>query len=314
MDLESRIFSKFYPAEFEGKHYLSRSHAVKIAGFRPMPNFSYDFGIVSPSVPDGQRRYALSFIENAPTEGNLSENYFRGLLGESIMRIVVMEFLRQKKKELGIQQFNTIIINPEDRVLRRSENFSLEHQTRYTTHLYKNSGRKRLLIGEYDGIIEYHAGRKKGLLIMESKTGMEGKFANPLHHKESILERYCHSVQELFPEHEVDFLFMGTTSVLFAPPYRKRKLRKNFSELKELIANKGTGLLLFEFPLQKKDFKTMATRMAQQHTLRREEVPTISSNNHFVENGKYIWFIKEKRITKIFERTENNTWSEIYSI
>lgn len=314
MDLESRTFAKFYPAILDDKSYLSRSHGVKSAGFRLMPNFYYDFGIYSPSAQNNERRYELSFIKHAPIEEALPENYFRGLLGESLMRIVTMEFLRQQQQSLGIKEFSMIKIDKEQPVLRKSKEFSLEHISRYTVNLYKHD-QSTHLVGEYDGMIQYTTfTNKKGLLIMESKTGKEGIFKNPHYHQSGVLDRYCHSVNNLFPDHEIDFLFMGTTDIVFSRPHDKRKLRPNFSSLKSMLSEYNVGLIMFEFPLKQESFKVMGQNMANYHTLRNEDIPLDSSQNKFVQNGKFMWLIRDKNIVKILERKDTNVWQEIYSI
>lgn len=313
INLESRTFAKFYPQTSDNKTYLSRSHGIKTTGFRLMPNFFYDFGIVSPSAQDGQRRYELSFAKQAPKDETLPENYFRGLLGESLMRIVVMEFLRLQQKALGIKDFSMIKIDPRLPILRKSDNFFLEHQSRYNINLYYND-KPRGPIGEYDGVIEYVSSNKKGLLIMESKTGQEGIFSNPKHNEKGILDRYCNSLKELFPNYEIDLLFMGTPSIIMNPPYHKRRLQSNFSSLKDILFENDTGLIMLEFPINKKDFHQMSHRMASYHSLRSEDLPKTNTDNHYVENGRLMWFMKGKRITKILEKTDNQSWSEIYSI
>ncbi len=313
MDLESRTFSKFYPAKLDDSLYLSRSHGVTSAGFSLMPNFFYDFGIVSPSTQGGRRRYELSFARQAPSENMFPEDYFRGLLGESLMRIVIMEFLRQQKDALGINKFSMLKIDPQNTVVRRSGGFSLEHQSRYNINLSTTTPNS-YIVGEYDGIIEYRTAHKKGLLVMESKTGIEGIFSNPDHHKEGILNRYCHSLQDLFPSYEIDFLFMGIPSVLFGKYTAVRKVKDNFLALNTILHENNTGLILFNFPIKKEDFKKMANQMSKYHKLRNEEFPTSCASTRYVENESFMWLIDGKRITKILESTGSNSWNEIYSI
>lgn len=314
MKLEDRTFSQYYPKLFNKQYCLPKTHGVKISNFRLMPNFFYDFGIYSPSAQGGQRRYELSFAKQAPKGESLPENYFRGLLGESIMRIVFMEFLRNKKQALGIKEFSMIKNNPSISLIKESKNYYLEYQSRYNANLYEINNVFGP-VGEYDGLTEYtKINGKKGLVVMESKTGVEGVFANPEKNKYKLLERYAYSLKELYPEHEIDLLFMGNKDRLISPKSKNLVLNSRFSSLTNILEKEDVGTILFSFPINKQELNKMGTRMSNYHSLRQEEIPSMDSNNRFVENGKYIWFLKGKRISKIIEKNENNSWIEIFPI
>lgn len=311
MNLENRLFSKYYPQKSSNKQVIPYSHGVKSTGFHLMPNFFYDMGIESPSTQGGQRHYELSFAKNISNE-HLPENYFRGLLGESLMRIVVMEFLRRKQQKLGIKEFNIFKKNSQENTILKSEHYALSFCSRYNTQIF-NSGNNNPF-GEYDGMIKYETSNKKGLLLMEAKTGQEGLFLNPIKNEAKITKKYCGPIKELFPNYDIDLLFMGTTGTILKSAHRNRRLKHNFSLLNDLLYENNTGLIMFEFPISRNELLKMGRKMAKYHPLRMEETPKLEPENHFVENGKYIWFMKGKRITRIFEKTKNNNWNELYSL
>lgn len=309
MDLEKRTLSKFYPVKKDKYDYLLNSHDVDVTNYRLMPNKFYDIGIKSPSTKNGERRYELSFARNAK-DSKLPTAYFQGLIGESLVRITIMELLRREKESLNLNNFSMIKGLKND-LLTESDNYSLKYNSRYSIELFSNKDIDRVQ-GEYDGMISYTQGEKNGLIVLESKTGSAGMFNNPKKNQDFIRKKFSSSLKELFPGYDIDFLFMGVSQTTLNKPYINKVLKRKFSYLKDMFSEDNVGTIIFNFPISKRRIINMGLKMASFHQLGRSNMPEMNSEFKFVENENYIWFLKGKRISKILEKTSFNNWTEIY--
>jgi hypothetical protein len=167
MNLENRLLKDYYPKRLndDGTFYLTKTHNVKSLGFRNI-GFGYEFIIESPSVEKYfQRRYFLnSDYENTTTKeiGKNSE-FYNGLLGENIMRIVIIEFFRRLSKEIPQFNFNFIKsdFNPnhQSRIILENDLYILEGISRYNQVIKSKLNYDNKSIVEYDGLLEYTLGR-----------------------------------------------------------------------------------------------------------------------------------------------------------
>lgn len=223
MDLENRLLKNYYPRSLNGQYYLTRNHGVKTLGFDIVKN-NYEYRIESPSVKLYNERRLLLNIKGNNNGNEPFENY-SGLIGESLMRIILKEFFRRLEEQYPSSEFTFIKsdLNPlnDNKTILENDKYILEGVTRYNQRIIDKNCKKLRTVSEFDGLLQYEIGRKtKGIVVCESKIGDIGYLKNPENNLDEIYNKIINPIKSLFYDKEIDFLLMGTRDKIFQ---RKKK-------------------------------------------------------------------------------------------
>lgn len=320
MDLESRVLQDFYPRyceESEGLR-IRQGHGVKSRGFRNIGR-SFEFTIESPSVKDyRQRKYLLNYHRNgANSSEKIKPENFAGLIGESIMRIVIKEFFRRLSRKYCLKDcdfIKTDLTPFEDRrIIKENEHYRLFGISRYNQIVMHKTELEMVCETEYDGLFEYSAGRTQGLVICESKVGTLGYLKANEENKKEIYKKIIKPIQSLFPERQVDFLLMGTREELQKQKKKYKPLKGGLEKLNEYLNEHNIGLIPFFMPVSRKKIDEIATSILYLNKISDLEENRIPKENKHLINDDIIRIITGKRIDMILKRTGQNTYSVIYS-
>lgn len=334
---QSRIFNDFYPQRLGSSFHLTRSHSVTSLGFRTLDDFVFQYAIESPSAKQGERRYSLPFTEyilddSIPERVN---NFFQGKIGESLMRIIMNEFLRRQSDRLGLSDFGFLKWNKNPRspnlVLAENGIYRAEHIDRYNVVVLDTTNiTTRTIIAEYDGVLEYSYfgtyGIRKGLFVCEAKTGDLGYLG--LHNRKDqknknlVRKRIIEPLKVLFPEHQIDYVIMAHERNLFSirkDTAKYRKLHKGLANLYHYLLGNDIGLLLFTFNETKTSIDARAREIVDlRHAVmkngkRIEEFAGAASDQVYLESDDDLILIKGRRIDAIYRKGSNGNLTMIYS-
>ena len=316
MDLEGRVLKDFYPVFFEGDLRLKQGHGVKSLGFRNVGN-AFDFSIQSPSVKEfHERKYLLNYHKNGAnsSEKIIPEN-FSGLIGESIMRIVVKEFFRRISNEYYLKDMRFIKsnLNPfeDKRVIVENDDYLLEGLSRYNQRVFCKTDMDAGCTTEYDGLFEYDAGFTKGLVICESKVGALGYLKASDKNKKKIYRRIVRPIQSLFPDRQVDYLLMGSRDEILQKK-KMKPLKKGLASLYFYLKEHNIGLIPFLLPESRKKIDQVATSILYLNKLGDLDEGKIPPDNKYLVSGDVIRIIKGKRIDMILKKSGDYNYTVIY--
>jgi hypothetical protein len=315
MKLEQRVLKDYYPRQMCNSKslYLAKTHGVKSFGFRNTGK-DYEYTIESPSVEIyAQRKYMLNWNRNGNYDDAKTDAY-RGVIGESIMRIIVNEFFRRlnSKHYLKGKGFIKSDLNPleDKKIILENEDYVLEGISRYNQIVrLKNSSKKS--VAEYDGLFEYTSGRINGLVICESKTGCLGYLNNAEINEEKIINKIIKPVNSLFKDKQVDFLLMGTPDEIFQKK-RNKPIKSGLVTLNEMLNKHNIGLIPMILPETRSKIEQIATSMNDMNNLDELREEHIPKDTRYVEMNGIIRLIKGKRVELIAKRSNNNTLTILY--
>jgi hypothetical protein len=307
-----RPLYRYYPRELEGKLYVPRDHGIRSEGFKPIKNGKYMYSIHSKFVEDGNRRYFLEFsdVDNLDSE-RLVPSFFKGLIGESLMRIVVMEFMRTQSKNLSFNNFYFIKQKNGSTVFLKNDTYSLEFFDKYNIRFILNSNKT---ISEFDGLMEYRVGREKGVILCESKTGRLGMYDNPELNEKEIFRKIILPLNVFYPSHHRDFLFM-THEVNIVQ--KDRQLKGNLVTLKHLLDENNVGFIPFSFPDSKETISNIGKNMASLNKRLRKDQKTLDRKINYPEHeaivkGNAIYIIKKGRVEMILEKIGDRNYTTLF--
>jgi hypothetical protein len=319
LPLEDRPFHSYYPKQMDGKWYMSRSLGLHSLGFSSLSNFRYSYSIESPSSLEGKRQYLLtsSLTIMESSYDSLPESFFRGLIGEQVTRILMMEFLRRNSSSLGIYDYNFLKQNNNPNstssIIAESATNMAIHLSRYNISIVPKHNEDEPCC-EFDGLIEYsftprpHDKQNKGLIVCESKTGDLEHYgrAKSSEGKARLEKKIIHPLLELFPNHAIDFMLMANKQNIFYP-VNQRSLNANTYPLNELFKKYNIGFIPFYFIDPKSDFESIARDMAslqksvgKDKVKLKEMIQRETENRWFDQNG-FTYLIKGQRIERIID-------------
>lgn len=305
-----KTLHKYSPVNHEGMLYLPRDHGIKSLGFKQIKTGSYMYAIESPLLDFSHRRYFFEFSEPEHFDfENLVPDFFSGLIGEGIMRIVVTEFMRRRVAQLEIDSFDFLKEKNGDEVLRRN-GFVLQHRNKYNIEFLKYGE----LQAEFDGLVTYTQGRLEGVLLCEAKTGAIGKYRNPIANYEEIMRKLVKPLHALYPDAEKKFLLMANQDALID---KDRRLQDGLVELTRMLEENDIGFIPFSFPNSKEEIDKIGRRICNLNKrLRKDKKAVHRKMPHpeyqaIMRNGA-IYIIKKGRIEKILEQIGDRKYQELF--
>ena len=304
-------FQAFYPRQLGKLFYITRSHAVKAKGFVPLSRGRYEYEIESEGGP---RRYLMPFAPDFQKDKKFKQSSFRGLIGESLMRIVIKEWLRKNKKSLGISDYYLQKRGTGDSSLFDTDKYSATFSSRHNLVIHSKKEHRNLW--EYDGLLEYNTEEnEEGVIICEAKTGSLLGFENPIENRKGIIKNVVKPIRDFYPDHCIDLLLMAPEDKIITNP-NTRRARKYISNLYRVLNNEGIGLIPFILPESKGTISDVAKDMALlDNRIKKSEVPLegdLSSNMRAIEVDGAIYLLDNSRIVKILEPTSRKSYREIY--
>lgn len=333
---EQSPFTQFYTQKLAQYKYLPRSHGIKSNGFDfYFPKVSslnteniaflrgvhFSYEIESPSAKYGNRRYMLTVSDDISAKDflDLPITHFKGFMGEQIMRITLMEFLRRKQEELGVNKFDFIKKNLDNKNQLNSENYYSEHNSRYSISI--RSREDDSVVREFDGILKYDNNTfNPGIIACEAKTGCLEYIANceTQYGRRKVKKMVINPLQEMFEGQNIDFLLMAQKDEIFSN-INDRRLKSKISNMVDYFSDNNIGVLLFEYNESKSIFNSIATQMSNFRKSIFENKDQIENlqhdqiNQNWFEDDKYMYILKGKRFERILEKT-NGTYKVVYGI
>jgi hypothetical protein len=329
-DILNSPFHNYHPRDYRGKYYITHSLGVRSLGFiRIKDTLVYEYIVESPSSQDGKRWYVFPFTNDSMTEENTERQstYFKGLIGESIMRITFMEFLRRNQNELGIKEFHFTkrehdprIVRPETPVLAGNDDYQARFRSRYNIEMIALDHRLRA-VAEYDGLLFYKYARdKKGLVICESKTGtlehLQGMASEQGRRKAA--QRYIGPICSLFPDYQKDLLLMARPDNIF-DLREHRRINQNMVHLYDYLMKNGIGLILSDFnrPMAEID-RTSEEIVSVRKGFFKDGIPIVEEapkypDQVYIIADDVLRLIKGRRVEMILERTSDKGWRTIFT-
>jgi hypothetical protein len=315
-----RTFHDYYPREFEGNFYMQRTLGVESYGLRRIPGtMIYEYIIASPSAQAGERRYVLPFTKKPIIDEGLEDaiaHRYEGRIGESIMRITIVEFLRRHQQELGITSFDfakgNFLPGTRNMVFAQNDAFAMEHVSRYNMTVFREEGQlERRPIAEYDGVLVYETKNKKGVLVCESKIGALFGLRGAAHDhcRQKIQERIIDPLQYLFPEHELDFLVMARRNKLVRGEHI---IRQPLLDLRAYLSQAGIGLMLMPFNIPAAEMQRTAQEIV---TLRRalRDTPESLPDHSYVATDGLLYLLKGRQVATILQQQPSGVWMPIFT-
>ncbi|MCC7574552.1 hypothetical protein KO361_03085 [Candidatus Woesearchaeota archaeon] len=326
MNLENRVMREFYPVKCKKTNKLtfSKNHGVRSFGFKkigPDKKPIFTFSIESPSVEEyGIRMYSLNYNKNGTkmTENIIPETY-SGLIGESIMRIIVQELFRRLHKKNPFEKFEFVKtnLNPyeDQRTIRENDYYVLRGISRYN-QIVINKNMLRTYSDfatttEYDGLFEYQQGSTEGLIICESKIGDIGYLRTSENSKEEIYRKIIQPIQSLYPEKQIDFLLMSTRKEL-AEQKKHKPLQEKVIRLNNYLNKHNIGLIPMTIPETTNSINTIAKSMLHFNRLNSIEEINVPRDNKYIIDKNMLIIMTGKRIDMMLERTTHNSFSIVY--
>lgn len=337
-----RVFTEFYPKRLEkdNRFYKTKKHNILSKGFKHIGHLDFLYGIESPSVEDNKRFYNMSFggdIINTSCITN-QEDFFRGIIGEKIMRIVMIEFLRRMQQQLGIKRFNIVKgnYNPKNPITNIVKNFEYSAETisRYNIAIKNNNmDDKRIpIITEYDGLIKYvyetiDKKEKNGLIVCESKTGSLDYLSatKSVEGLNKIRNRIILPLKSLFPDYDIDYVLMGTKENIMNPKNSSKRIiansiRPSLSELYLFLKEHEIGFIPLLFPESRHIIKATANKIKNikealpegDNSL--ERIIEEGKNQTYIESNGHKYLINKNKIIEILRKTDDNTYTIIFSL
>ncbi len=308
----------FYPALVDESDELKvkQGHGVKPLGFRNLGR-NFEFSVHSPSVPIyRERKYLLDYHKNGENSGeNIKPDNFAGLLGESIMRIVVSEFFRrvQRKQLLKDIGFIKTDLNPyeDNRIIRENDEYRLLGISRYNQIVLDKTIPEMYCQTEYDGLFTYTAGRTKGLIICESKVGNLGYLKAKENGQEEIYRKIIKPIKSLFPDRQLDFLLMGARDEL-QQKKKYKPLKTGVKKLNEYLNEHDIGFIPFFLPVTRRRIDMIASTILYLNKTNNLEPHLAPSDTRYIVDGQYALFVKGKRVEHIIKRVKPTRYEVIY--
>lgn len=323
--LSDRTFSGFYLREMEGRLHNTRAHGVDGRGFNRLENtLVYEYMIDSPSVESGERRYVLPFTNHDNGAPKNDVDHYKGLLGESLMRIIITEFMRRNHDLLGIREFafakGNFHPDKSDTTFLRNNEYSARHLDRYNIEVLDLA--RNEACAEYDGVMLYNTdrGMQDGVLVCEAKTGKVSCLGSAGSHegRSKIKARFIDPMHSLFPEKQLDVLLMATPERL----YQDRKLRiprDNIRELSSFFEDNSIGLILSEYNVSSRLMNTVAKeivclkRALFLQGKRVDELRGECEDSWWLRTDGFLRLMHGRRVEAVFHNTSGDEWRQVYS-
>jgi len=318
MNLECRVMNDFYPLNCYNKqeHILIQNTGIKSRGFNNIGN-CYTFSIESPSVNKyGERQYLLNYYNKGEEQSETIEiNTYSGLIGESMMRIIVSELFRRisNRKRITRHEFIKTNLNPfeDKRTILTNQEYSLIGISRYNQRIVLTNDPTKSSITEYDGLFEYETQRTRGIIICESKIGDLGYLKSEVLNEEKIKRKIIRPITSLFPDREIDYLLMGTKEEM----QQKKKyspLKPGIIKVQEYLNKHNIGLIPLTFPETKNRINQIATSILYLNKFKEIYENKIPTENKFLIDKNVIRIITGKRIDLILKKTSEHTYTVVY--
>lgn len=203
-------------------------------------------------------------ILDTPYEFNeCSSGNIRGMLAERVARRVTRRFLqRQDGRTGGIFASD---FNPEKResyIVANTENLILRIKNYPNMIILRKTGEGHYgyqEIKEIDGLFDYRQGRRRHIVVLESKV--EGININ----RDLLVNNLFAPLRELFPETGLSYILFAQKNQLYNKTDMKiRRLKQTPVALYEQLKANGVSTLFFSFNEDENDFQRMATHLLDQ--------------------------------------------------
>jgi len=158
------------------------------------------------------------------------------------------------------------------------------------------------------------------LLICEAKTQGLGNYSKVISAEGTarVEKMLIRPFRELYPNHSLDFLLMGSKPYLF-DPVSERRLRSNLIRLNELLNENEMGMIPFYFVDTKAKMDEVAESMVNMHKaigkkkVMLDEMFTSEQDRIWFENHDFLYMIKGRRFEKILQKS-NGVYRLVYSL